>query len=221
MHENSFFLDFEPRFTRGEYWVLETVVESLMPLSLLVAENLEELLNKTGHGLAQPALLEALDRLFSTGLLQACQGWESEHFFVPTREQIQDALQEKGHQNLTYYGLTAEGGKQWEAFARPRWENFLHVSYERLSPTRQRGEFICANQRRLERYFQGIHYLKQQCDPATVVREELRPWQATYWKQLPLGYCICFECEEVGSFEWDDIPLTYYWLHDDNWYSWR
>ena len=32
----------EPRFTRGEYWLLETAVDKQFPVSALMANNLEE-----------------------------------------------------------------------------------------------------------------------------------------------------------------------------------
>ncbi len=51
----------EPRFTRGEYWLLETAVDKQFPVSALMADNLEEILNnKKGHGLTRTALIETL-----------------------------------------------------------------------------------------------------------------------------------------------------------------
>ena len=38
----------DPRFTRGEYWLLDTVVEFRFPVSGLMDSNLEENLNKKG-----------------------------------------------------------------------------------------------------------------------------------------------------------------------------
>jgi hypothetical protein len=51
----------EPRFTRGEYWLLETAVDKQFPVSALMSNNLEEILNnKKGHGLTRIALIETL-----------------------------------------------------------------------------------------------------------------------------------------------------------------
>ena len=44
-----------PRFTRGEYWLLETAVDEQFPVSALMANNLEEYFNKKGHGLTRDA----------------------------------------------------------------------------------------------------------------------------------------------------------------------
>ena len=40
----------EPRFTRGEYWILETAVESRFPVADLMDNDIEVTLNKKGHG---------------------------------------------------------------------------------------------------------------------------------------------------------------------------
>jgi hypothetical protein len=46
MKENT-----NPSFTRGEYWLLETVVEHAVPIGWLDWEDLEIALNKQGHGI--------------------------------------------------------------------------------------------------------------------------------------------------------------------------
>ena len=55
---------------RGEYWLLEAVVESWLPLDVLESPELEMCLNKTGHGLTHTELVDTLDRLFQDGYLQ-------------------------------------------------------------------------------------------------------------------------------------------------------
>ena len=59
----------EPRFTRGEYWLLETAVEGRFPVADLMDSDIEVTLNKKGHGLTRTALLETLHRLISWGLI--------------------------------------------------------------------------------------------------------------------------------------------------------
>ena len=61
----------EPRFTRGEYWLLEIVVEREFPVYGLIDSELEWSLNKKGHGLTRAALVETLHRLLSAGLIYA------------------------------------------------------------------------------------------------------------------------------------------------------
>ncbi len=53
----------EPRFTRGEYWLLEIAVEHEWSISGLIDSELELHLNKKGHGLTRASLLKSLYRL--------------------------------------------------------------------------------------------------------------------------------------------------------------
>ncbi len=119
----------EPRFTRGEYWLLETAVESRFPVSVLTANNLEEILNKTGHGLTRDALIETLHRLIVSGLISIEHEVDG---VISTHQHIERALNEPrrisrvGERKRTRYGLTQEGGAQWEAFAAPNWEQYIY-----------------------------------------------------------------------------------------------
>ena len=61
----------EPRFTRGEYWLLEIAVEHEWSISGLIDSELELHLNKKGHGLTRASLLKSLYRLLSSGLIYA------------------------------------------------------------------------------------------------------------------------------------------------------
>ncbi|WP_406698838.1 hypothetical protein V5E97_08130 [Singulisphaera sp. Ch08] len=61
----------EPRFTRGEYWLLETVVEGGRPVLFLRSPWIEAIFNKPGHGMDRQSLVEALERLFRMGLIAA------------------------------------------------------------------------------------------------------------------------------------------------------
>ena len=61
----------EPRFTRGEYWILETAVENRFPVADLMDNDIEVTLNKKGHGLTRTALIETLHRLIASGLISA------------------------------------------------------------------------------------------------------------------------------------------------------
>ncbi len=63
----------EPRFTRGEYWLLETVVEGGRPFVYIHAPEFNQALNKTGHGLDRASLVDTLERLFQNGLIGAAR----------------------------------------------------------------------------------------------------------------------------------------------------
>ena len=47
----------ELRFTRGEYWLLENVVEHEFEVGALIWSDLELFLNKTGHGLTRKSMM--------------------------------------------------------------------------------------------------------------------------------------------------------------------
>ena len=151
----------EPRFTRGEYWLLETVVESLFPVSGLTDSDFEFSLNKKGHGLTRDALIETLHRLIGSGLIYAENKVDAP---ISTSEEIERALDEPrwsigssvDRRTITYYGLTPEGGAQWEAFAAPDWQRYIDAS-SRLTDD-GRGiiwEVICVDKAWLEGYFES------------------------------------------------------------------
>ena len=97
----------DPRFTRSEYWLLETVVEHEFSVCALIGSDLELLLNKKGHGLSRVSLVETLHRLLVSGLIYARveplhQYLSSEltsekdktSVFISTAEEIERALDE-------------------------------------------------------------------------------------------------------------------------------
>lgn len=232
----------EPRFTRGEYWLLETAVEHLFPVSALSDSDsdLELLLNKKGHGLTRTALVETLHRLLSSGLIYA----ESRVNFsdeavavVSTKEQIELTLDEpeswRGvpveERKVTYYGLTQEGGAQWEAFAAPDWQKYIDAGFQ-LSDGSEHimWEMICADKARLERYFESMClYDPHEVVLESVERDYIAPWDATYWKQLDGAHRIRFR--EPDESEKENIEPSPYAFHafpdmgyfDKLWCAWR
>ena len=218
----------EPRFTRGEYWLLEIVVEREFPVYGLVDSELEWVLNKKGHGLARAALVETFHRLLSSELIYAKNEGDG---FISTYEQIERALDEPkpkitdraGKKKSTYYGLTQEGGAQWEAFAAPDWRNFIdenHLPSDEYED--DLCELICGNKKRLERYIESIRYhgLRHRELSLEKVRwDYIAPWQATYWKQLDGAYRVRFQDRvktgpHVRRPPWP--PFVY-----RKWYAWR
>ena len=193
----------EPRFTRGEYWLLDTVVEFRFPVSGLMASNLEENLNKKGHGLARDALVETLHRLITSGLIAA----ESEVAApLSTPQDIERALNEPrwgigspvDRRTITRYELTREGGTQWEAFAAPNWQRYIYRTF--LMPEapddseRIIREVICADKHWLESYFESkCFYHAKHVSLETVQWDYIAPWDVTYWKQLEGAHRVRFQ----------------------------
>ena len=250
----------EPRFTRGEYWLLETAVTCEWDIPILIESDLELHVNKKGHGLTRNALIETLHRLLSSGLIYAenrvdfsdeatavistkeqiepsqVYDWIQENATViSTKEQIELVLDERKswsgvpveERKVTFYGLTQEGGAQWEAFAAPDWQKYIDVSCH-FSDGYEYGmwELICADKARLERYFESMCFY----DPHEVVlesveRDYIAPWQATYWKQLEGAHRIRFrepdEREQENLLQLSPPSFPDMGYFDKLWYAWR
>ena len=226
----------EPRFTRGEYWLLETVVEFEWDIGILIESDLELHLNKKGHGLTRTSLVETLYRLLSSGLIYA----ESRVDFsdeamavISTKEQIELALDEPKswsgvpveERKVTYYGLTQEGGAQWEAFAAPDWQKYITTSCH-FSDGYEYGmwELICADKAWLERYFESqCFYNPEEVILDSVERDYIAPWDATYWKQLEGAHRIRFrEPDEREKENFEPTPsFTDMGYFDRLWCAWR
>ena len=121
----------DPRFTRGEYWLLETVVERELSVCELIRSDLELLLNKKGHGLSRASLVETLYRLLDSGLIYARVEPLHQHLsseltcakeetsvFISTGEEIERALDEL---------------KSWRSV--PETEQKITAQYLRSRPT--------------------------------------------------------------------------------------
>ncbi len=228
----------EPRFTRGEYWLLETVVESLFPVSGLTDSDFEFSLNKKGHGLTRDALIETLHRLIASGLIYAENKVDAP---ISTHQQIERALNEPGWQvepveqmepvdwrTITYYGLTPEGGAQWEAFAAPDWQEYIDAS-SRLTDDEEGiiWEVICVDKAWLERYFESkCFYDPEEVSLATVEWDYIAPWDATYWKQLEGGHRVRFQEQDETEAQNVRQNVRSYPLADPEWFhslwcAWR
>ena len=243
----------EPRFTRGEYWLLETIVEHEFEVCALIDSNLESFWNKKGHELTRASLIETLHRLISWGLIYAKSEMRGS---ISTKEQIELALEERVPWNthhvfistdgdieivpdeskpprtepidvrkITYYGLTREGGAQWEAFAAPDWQKYIAGSFQ---PEDEEGEYemwelICGDKNWLEEYIQSMcFYDQKEVILESVEWDYVTPWQATYWKRLNGGHrvrCRCRDKSGEGNSKPPPPPFAEYFHRI--WYAWQ
>lgn len=214
----------EPRFTRGEYWLLTSVVEYELALCELISDELEVRLNTTGHGLTREVLVDTLHRLISGGLIYAKNQVTG---FISTPEQIESALDETvvtaaDTMRITLYGLTPEGGAQWEAFAAPDWDAYIEEGYIMQDiPDEYIGELICANKNWLEYRLESVRFRDYDYD---IVEEPIqwdyvKPWQATYWKVLDGGYRVRFRCRDKSEEIFRPPPSREYF--QKVWCAWR
>ena len=220
----------EPRFTRGEYWLLEIAVEHEWSVSGLIDNELELHLNKKGHGLTRASLLESLYRLLSSGLIYAKNEVDG---FISTYEQIEAALNEPpggifpaGVEKYTSYGLTAEGGAQWEAFAAPDWEKYVEGGETFSDEDEYENgiwEVMCADKEWLERYFESMCFYHQlEVSLASIEWDYIAPWEVTYWKQLEGAHILRFQDQEKSETEDYERspPPNPAWYHSV-WCVWR
>lgn len=184
-----------PRLTRGEYWLMETMAECAIPTGWLGRDNLGEIVNKPPHGLSHSDLVETILELLQQGLmgLKKRDGSPVERAFS-SRAQIQNALADvRCRPPKTYLFLTSEGGRVWEAFAAPKWDVYISELYGFDESLHQDvGELICTNRGRLQRYFESGYPSLYQIDPGRVWWDQLKPWQATNWKVLPMAHRVRF-----------------------------
>jgi len=185
-----------PRFTRGEYWLLTLVVEAVEPLRILLHENACEALNVHEHGVEKEVLIDDLERLFSDGLVEAHgEAWPGP--VSPSREQLVEALNEKGSGTWgpPHYALSAKGGEQWEAFSRPSWDHYL-TAFGSLEAESE-WELVCPSRWILERYLENMSPdAREDLDDSSIQWDVLVPWEATYWKELPLGHRLRFRAPD-------------------------
>jgi hypothetical protein len=216
-----------PCFTRGEYWLLEAVVRSPLELPLLLDKDLETALNKENHGLDRENLAKTLNNLSAQDLIRFVEN-QKDFPLALNLEELLSAFDKPGNaKESIYYGLTPKGGAYWESFARPDWSQYIDASATTVSGNGEAtiwgAEIIGVDREKIEQLLQSnIYYHKQSLLPETVKRESLIPWQATYWKQLPAGYKICYQYTETMDWTgWDEIPVSHHNLISNRYfYRW-
>lgn len=209
-----------PSLTRGEYGLLESVVEAKNPLRWLAADNLNVILNKTAHGLSLPLLRETLFDLFEKKWIESYQSLSDEPIKL-SRPEIETVLCETSHPHQIYYGLTSLGGTVWEAFAQPDWNRFIVHTITCENTEDELAEFICADKKLLESYFHGIHHIGIIPKKNAIQYDTLEPWQATYWKELSRGFRIRFRCQIIKGVSWEEIPASYLRIYEKRWHQWN
>jgi hypothetical protein len=177
---------------RNEYWLLDSAVEGWYPLFWLVEDNVDEVFNKRHHGLERDELVSVLAELFERGdlLAQRVEKFIEKEIFTPTRAEIEAALD---RQFRCLYGLSSQGGARWEEVSSPQWERYISAG-DYYEP--REGEVIGSDGQLVEKY----HSLSDYISDRSVIAgsrhwDVLEPWQATYWKELPLGHRLRFNYE--------------------------
>lgn len=215
-------------FTRGEYWILNSAVEFAVPLHWLTLENIGEAFNRRGHGLTRSEVARTLAWLLGEGLIEVFKSGSWRRLLSLSVGELDAALDcppdSAGLDSRHYYRLSARGGACWEAFAAPNWRFFLSTQYSCNSKGMTHcGRIEGADRERVWRYLAAGHYFGNTVTPGSIVWRELRPWRATYWKRLPVGYRVRFRCRATEK--WlnpDIIPYSVHELNNNKgWCEWR
>lgn len=208
-----------------EYWFLDTAVEDVIGFSWIVPDERygDLAINRAPLNLTVAEITDVLHGLFQKGDLLAITSsdtplYKLEDFlnrgFIPSKSEIESAI----HQRINlFYFLTTQGGERWESFSQPNWDLYW---------TGYNGFLGCADRKLLEAYLALYHLIdhgntRAYIIPGTESWEILTPWQATYWKTLPIGYEVRYESRSV---EFDesakrDPKLIEREKQADNWYS--
>jgi len=187
----------EPSLSRAEYWILNQVAEFACPVCFLDTPDPELLFNKAGHGLSRPRLIEVLLKLSTKDWIVGCRRAVSDDWHRMDREEIAKAVDERGPKHdpqCLCYRLSIEGAETWEAFAAPDWDRYLNVLLGSSL------EWTGANERRIRKYFalaSNPDVMGINVRPASIEWDELRPWSATYWKVLPVGFRVRCEYQTI------------------------
>lgn len=209
-----------PRLTRGEYWVLEVMAEGGVPAGWLGSDDRGQGANRQPHGLSQDELVETVLELWRQGLVSFATGYDITECETISTDEIRNALAEKFRPGKprTYVCLTSEGGRVWEAFAAPRWDDYISEGYVcGQSHCKDFAELICTNRSLLQRYLKSGHPSFYQIDPARMWWDKLEPWQATNWKILPMAHRVRFVLPD-GWMELESPQPQF--IEPPRWYRW-
>ncbi|MEG4322318.1 MULTISPECIES: hypothetical protein [unclassified Microcoleus] len=204
-----------------EYWFLDTAVTEVVGFSWIVPDDRygDLAINRAPLNLTVAEITDLLHCLFQTGDLLATTPSDFDEYgfnrgFIPSKSEIESAI----HQRINlFYFLTSQGGEKWECVSHPNWNLYM---------TGCDGFLGCADRKLLEAYLALYHLIdhgntRAYIIPGTESWKILTPWQATYWKTLPIGYEVRYESRSV---EFDesakrDPKLIEREKKANNWYS--
>ncbi|NOJ95160.1 hypothetical protein HMI51_19750 [Corallococcus coralloides] len=176
------------RIDRRSFWFLDAVVELRENLAVLRSPDIEVILNRRTHGLEARELAPMLASLCEAGLIRVKHS--ETDALVRTLPEIESALAvsscKPGRYSGFWYGLTPEGGAAWESLTRPDWNRYSTSSRRRREVCIQAGSREVAE---AEFAWQSMEP-SQVLVPGSEVWTVMRPWPATYWKTLPMGFQV-------------------------------
>lgn len=171
--------------TSAEFWLLDVAVTMAIDLPVLVSPSIEVALNRPGHGLSRPALVETIVSLFERGLIKGMREDAETPLDAP---RVEAGLKGRAprFEVATYYYLTQAGGGEWEALLRPNWAMFSEGWDLDGETVVEAGTLELAREIFFDPNGDSVPVAG-----ARAREERLAPWTATYWKELPEGFRVC------------------------------
>jgi hypothetical protein len=169
--------------------IMEYVYSHTMPVCWLVNESmLCATLNTDFHGFSRSEVLEILLKLLDEGLIYISD--YDDHTIPIDAAAIERYFDQAANpdDNTAWYGLTLKGGEFWEQASAFDWDTYSEEGYG--DPDDYTGEITTSS----KAYTQDILLNLPNINilPEIVTWSVVSPWQATYWKELPLGHRVTF-----------------------------
>jgi len=181
-----------------DFALLNAVSEDEWAAYLLAGDvSTEYIMNKPSHGLSPDELSRHFFMLWSAGLIE-CSAASSGDQVSPDLQRAKDQFVRTENwppsdDSCLIYRLSQSGGDAWEQFARPDWNKYLVTSEGDKNPHEWT---LTGTNRELVQHWRDLGSNFDAGFPAPLAGTEkwelLQPWQATYWKTLPVGYRLKF-----------------------------
>ena len=107
-------------------------------------------------------------------------------------------------------------------FAAPDWGRFIE-RHTRPSRTgrKELGILVSQDQCQINYMLEFAYSMYQTVDQMSVRRRIIRPWQATYWKQLPYGHLVAYRYNDIELSPEADRSYLWHLMENRSWCRWR
>ena len=154
--------------------LLDYLLELPSTIAQMASDHAPELFNKPSHGLSKEQLIEKLQELAGSGLIE---------FIYNDLGDTTDNLSNAKNVLECLVQLTEKGGVAWEIGWKPDWEKYLLVEVNYDSVEAECMTIEALNVDSLKAIREELVYLSLSSTLA-----QMQPWRATYWKCFPSGF---------------------------------
>jgi hypothetical protein len=183
---------------RADYAILYGVSEEPWPAWLLLQEQTMAGVNRFWPGLAARELTEHFFRLWSEGLIECAEGEDepaiaSNHQLAREQFEFDNTVSDRPERNPLTYRLSPQGGDVWAHYAEVDWSKLIRWGVAEA----KEWELTASVREAIEIALQ-LREIAPEEIPGTGRWEVVRPWQAIYWKVLPVGNRYRYKYEHEG-----------------------